>query len=76
MCDTITAGANGKDGPTMKLGDDQGQVLSDVGEAILAALTTVSQAAQQALFEPHAGIPTRHRRASRSTPPSTKPETY
>jgi hypothetical protein len=42
----------------MKLGDDQGQVLSDVGEAILAALATVSQAAQQALSEAHAGIPT------------------
>src|ERR1700683_778721 len=45
-------------GPTMKLGDDQRQILSDVGEAILTALTTVSQAAQHALSEAHAGIPT------------------
>src|SRR6267378_3455985 len=38
--------------------DDQDKILSDVGEAILAALKTVSEAAQQALSEAHAGIPT------------------
>lgn len=38
--------------------DDQDKILSDVGEAILAALRTVSEAAQQALSEAHAGIPT------------------
>ena len=42
----------------MELREDQEQTLKDIGEKILAALTTVAQAAQRALSDARAGIST------------------
>jgi hypothetical protein len=44
--------------PSSESDDDKKQILNDVGEEILSALSAVVQAAQQALSEAPAGIST------------------